>query len=376
MAGGFSGVVVAEVLSAEPHPDADKLRLCQVATGQNTVQIVCGAPNARAGLKAPLATLGAVLPDGFEIKAAELRGVESQGMLCSGAELALNEDADGLMELAADAPVGADLRDYLGLEDRVIELDLTPNRADCLGLAGVAREVALLTDSELADAPVTEVLATIEDTFPVALEAGEGCPRFVNRVIRGIDISRPSPLWMQEKLRRSGIRSIDPVVDVTNYVMLELGQPMHAFDLAKLDGGIVVRMAEPGEQLELLNGQTVELTADTMVVADRSRAVSLAGIMGGESTAVGAATTDLMLEAAWWQPLAMVGRARSYGLHTDASHRFERGADFAMQARVIERATELILAICGGEAGPTVDHRLEAFMPVRAPVRLADSPAV
>lgn len=370
VAGDFSGVVVAEIVSAEQHPDADKLRVCQVNTGSDTVQIVCGAPNARAGLKAPLAQVGAVLPGDFKIKKAKLRGVESQGMLCAGAELELNEESDGLMELASDAPVGADLREYLDLSDKVIELDLTPNRADCLGLSGVAREVALLTESPLADAPVTDVAATIEDTFPVSLEAGIGCPRFVNRVIRGIDISRPSPLWMQEKLRRSGIRSIDPVVDVTNYVMLELGQPMHAFDLAKLSGGIVVRMAKAGEALELLNGQTIEMRDDTMVVADQEKAVSLAGIMGGQSTAVSEATTDLMLEAAWWQPLAMAGQARGYGLHTDASHRFERGADFAMQLKVIERATELILAICGGEAGPTVDTRLDEHMPERPPVRL------
>ncbi|MEE4192521.1 MAG: phenylalanine--tRNA ligase subunit beta [Halieaceae bacterium] len=370
VAGDFSGVVVAEIVSAEQHPDADKLRVCQVNTGSDTVQIVCGAPNARAGLKAPLAQVGAVLPGDFKIKKAKLRGVESQGMLCAGAELELNEESDGLMELASDAPVGADLREYLDLSDKVIELDLTPNRADCLGLSGVAREVALLTESPLADAPVTDVAATIEDTFPVSLEAGIGCPRFVNRVIRGIDISRPSPLWMQEKLRRSGIRSIDPVVDVTNYVMLELGQPMHAFDLAKLSGGIVVRMAKAGEALELLNGQTIEMRDDTMVVADQEKAVSLAGIMGGQSTAVSEATTDLMLEAAWWQPLAMAGQARGYGLHTDASHRFERGADFAMQVKVIERATELILAICGGEAGPTVDTRLDEHMPERPPVRL------
>ena len=370
VAGDFSGVVVGEIVSAEQHPDADKLRVCQVNTGNDTVQIVCGAPNARAGLKAPLAQVGAVLPGDFKIKQAKLRGIDSQGMLCAGSELQLNEESDGLMELAADAPVGTDLREYLDLSDKVIELDLTPNRADCLGLSGVAREVALLTDSDLAEAPVTEVPASIEDTFPVSMEAGEGCPRFVSRVVRGIDISRPSPLWMQEKLRRSGLRSIDPVVDVTNYVMLELGQPMHAFDLNKLSGGIVVRMARPGEELELLNGQTIEMREDSMVVADQEKAVSLAGIMGGQSTAVSETTTDLMLEAAWWRPLSMAGQARGYGLHTDASHRFERGADFGMQVQVIERATELILAICGGEAGPTVDTRLDEFMPVRPPVRL------
>jgi len=370
VAGDFQGVVVAEVISAEPHPDADKLRVCQVDTGSGTVQIVCGAPNARQGLKAPLAQIGAVLPGDFKIKKAKLRGVESQGMLCSGAELALGEDSDGLFELAADAPVGTDLREYLALDDQVIELDLTPNRADCLGLRGVAREVALLADSPFTALEFTPAPTTIEDTFPVELNAGEGCPRFVNRVLKGIDISRPSPLWLQEKLRRSGIRSIDPVVDVTNYVMLELGQPMHAFDLARLSGGINVRMAQQGESLELLNGQTVEMNSDTMVVADGNGAVSLAGIMGGQSTAVSETTTDLMLEAAYWLPLAMAGRARSYGLHTDASHRFERGADFQVQVETIERATQLLLDICGGAAGPLVDHTLDSQLPVLAPVSL------
>ena len=370
VAGEFSGVIVGEIVSSKPHPDADKLRVCEVSTGNETVQIVCGAPNARAGLKAPLATVGAVLPGEFKIKQAKLRGVESYGMLCAESELGLGEGNDGLLELAAEAPTGADLRDYLGLEDNIFELDLTPNRADCLGIAGIAREVALLTQSALATSPVQAVPATIEDTFPAALNAGAGCPRFATRVIRGIDISKPSPLWMQEKLRRSGIRSLDPVVDVTNFVMLELGQPMHAFDLDKLAGGINVRMAEQGEALELLNGQTLEMTADTMVVADQDQAVSLAGIMGGQSSAVSGATTNLMLEAAWWQPLAMASRARAYGLHTDASHRFERGADVAMQTQVLERATALILDICGGEAGPVSDFIRDADLPAPAPVRL------
>ncbi|MEM0954404.1 MAG: phenylalanine--tRNA ligase subunit beta [Pseudomonadota bacterium] len=370
VSGVFSGVIVGEILSTSPHPDADKLRVCEVSTGSETVQIVCGAPNARAGLKAPLATVGALLPGDFKIKQAKLRGVESRGMLCAETELGLGEGSDGLLELAEDAPTGADLRDYLGLEDNVFELDLTPNRADCLGIAGIAREVALLTQSTLAASPVKAIPATIDDRFPVELNAGEGCPRFATRVIRGIDITRPSPLWMQEKLRRSGIRSLDPVVDVTNYVMLELGQPMHAFDLDKLAGGINVRMAAPGESLELLNGQTIEMTADTMVVADHEHAVSLAGIMGGQSSAVSASTSNLMLEAAWWQPLAMAGKARSYGLHTDASHRFERGGDVAMQAQVLERATELILDICGGDAGPISDFTRDDDLPSPAPVRL------
>ena len=370
VAGDFSGVVVAEIVSAEQHPDADKLRVCEVSTGSETVQIVCGAPSARAGLKAPLAQVGAVLPGNFKIKKAKLRGVESQGMLCASTELGLGDDADGLLELAVDAPVGTDVREYLGLEDNVIEIDLTPNRADCLGMTGIAREVGLLTQTDVAYPQITEVPATIEDTFPVSLNADDACPRFVARVIRNIDISRPSPLWVQERLRRAGLRSLDAVVDVTNYVMLELGQPMHAFDLDKLQGGIDVRMAKAGEPLELLNGQNVELSADTVVVADDSGAVSMAGIMGGETTAVSESTTHLLLEAAWWKPDAIAGRARSYGLHTDASHRFERGADFAMQAKVIERATELLLEFCGGEAGPLVDTMNESDLPERPPVSL------
>ncbi|MEH6567437.1 MAG: phenylalanine--tRNA ligase subunit beta [Halioglobus sp.] len=373
VAGSFSGVVVAEIISAEQHPDADKLRVCQVSTGAETVQIVCGAPNARAGLKAPLARVGAVLPGedgGFKIKKAKLRGIESQGMLCAQAELTLSDESDGLMELAADAPVGADLREYLQLDDVVIELGLTPNRADCLGVAGVAREVGLLNNMAVTPVSYNKVDTTIEDTFTAELEAAERCPRYVGRVIKGVDVSQPSPLWMQEKLRRSGVRSIDAIVDVTNYILLELGQPMHAFDFDKLRGGIVVRTAQSGESLELLDGQTIELKPETLVIADQSGPVALAGIMGGQATAVNTDTTNIFLEAAFFTPDLLAGKARSYGLHTDSSHRFERGVDFKLQVEAIERASQLLLDIVGGQAGPVTEFVSETHLPARPDVTL------
>ncbi len=373
VAGSFSGVVVGEVISAEQHPDADKLRVCQVNTGNEIVQIVCGAPNARAGLKAPLARLGAVLPGDFTIKKAKLRGVESQGMLCSGEELGLSEDSDGLMELAADAPVGADIRDYLQLNDKIIAVDLTPNRADCLSVRGIAREVGLLNNMPVKSPAYEKVATSIDDRFPVELDAADRCPRYVGRVIKGVDVSRSSPQWLQEKLRRSGIRAIDPVVDVTNYVLLELGQPMHAFDFDKLQGGIVVRTAEPDESLALLDGQTIKLQAESLVIADHSGPVALAGIMGGQATAVGADTTNIFLEAAFFTPLFLAGKARSYGLHTDSSHRFERGVDFQLQVEAIERASQLLLDIVGGEAGPLQETVSEADLPVLPAVALRAS---
>ena len=370
VAGDFKGVVVAEIISAEQHPDADKLRVCQVNTGSDTVQIVCGAPNARAGLKAPLAVVGAVLPGDFKIKAAKLRGIESQGMLCAEQELGLSDESDGLMELPADAPTGADLRDYLSLDDQIIEIGLTPNRADCLGLAGVAREVGVLNNLPVTPAAFEPVVAAHSDVLDVQLKAPVRCPRFVGRVIYNVDVSRPSPLWLQEKLRRCGLRSIDAVVDITNYVMLELGQPMHAFDYDKLQGGIVVREAEPGEKLELLDGQTVELREDTLVIADHAGAVAMAGIMGGQHSAVGEGTKNIMLEAAFFAPLGMAGQARAYGMHTDASHRFERGVDFELQQRAMERATQLLLEIAGGEAGPVFEAVEESELPQWADVPL------
>ena len=370
VAGTFNGVVVAEIVSAEQHPDADKLRVCQVDTGSETVQIVCGAPNARAGLKAPLARVGAVLPGDFKIKAAKLRGVESQGMLCAEQELGLSDASDGLMELSADAPVGTDIRDYLQLDDKVIEIGLTPNRADCLGIAGIAREVGLLNDLPVTSLVYDKVKETITDTFAVELQAADRCPRYVGRVIRGVDVSRPSPLWLQEKLRRCGIRSIDAVVDVTNYLLLELGQPMHAFDYDRLHGGIVVRAAVQGESLALLDGQTVELIEDTLVIADHNGPVAMAGIMGGQPTAVGDNTTNIFLEAAFFTPDLLAGKARSYGLHTDSSHRFERGVDFELQVEAMERASQLLLDIVGGEAGPIQEVVSTSDLPARPDVVL------
>jgi len=370
VAGAFRDVVVARIISAQPHPDADKLQVCEVDTGGETVQIVCGAPNARAGLLAPLAKVGAVLPGDFKIKPAKLRGVESRGMLCAEQELGLSDSSDGLMELATDAPVGADLRDYLGLDDKVIEIGLTPNRADCLGLAGIAREVGLLNDLPLQWPVFDKVSVAIDDVFPVELQAPERCPRYLGRVIRGVDISRPSPLWLQEKLRRCGIRSIDAVVDVTNYVLLELGQPMHAFDLDKLTGGIVVREAMAGEPLELLDGQTIELKAETLVIADQAGPLAIAGIMGGQSSAVSDSTTNILLEAAFFTPDLLSGKARSYGLHTESSHRFERGVDFELQAAAMERASQLLLSIVGGEAGPIEEAVAQDKLPQRPSVSL------
>ncbi|MEH6812602.1 MAG: phenylalanine--tRNA ligase subunit beta [Motiliproteus sp.] len=354
-AGVFSGVVVCEILGVEQHPDADKLRVCQVSAGGESVQVVCGAPNARTGIKVPFAQVGAVLPGDFKIKKAKLRQVESFGMLCGASELGLVDNIDGIMELPQDAPVGQDLREYFGFDDSIIEVDLTPNRGDCLSLAGLAREVGVLNKIAVSAVDVTAVAPQNDDQFPVSIEAGDACPRYVGRVIRGVDLAAQSPLWMQERLRRSGIRSIDAVVDVTNYVMIELGQPMHAFDLNKLSGGIRVRMAEAGEKLVLLDGQEIELDADTLLIADQQKPLAMAGIMGGEGSGVSRETQDLFLESAYFDPIKIAGRARSYGLHTDSSHRFERGVDYALQVRAVERATQLLIDIVGGQPGPVTE---------------------
>jgi phenylalanyl-tRNA synthetase beta chain len=363
VAGAFHGVIVAEIIEAEQHPDADKLRVCKVATGGDVAQIVCGAPNARVGLKAPLAQIGAVLPGDFKIKKAKLRGVESQGMLCAQAELGISDENTGLMELPADAPVGTDLREYLGLDDVAIEIGLTPNRADCLSICGIARDVAVLNDLPLLEQPESMVSATIDDTFPVAIEAPDHCPRYLGRVIRGVDLSRPTPLWMAERLRRAGLRSIDPVVDVTNYVMLELGQPLHAFDLDTLVGGIVVRESLPDETITLLDGSEQALAPGSLLIADHERPLALAGIMGGDMSGVSAGTQNVFLESAFFSPTPIAGRARRYGLHTDASHRYERGVDWQLQRHAAERTTQLLLDIVGGEPGPLVETKSEQHLP-------------
>ncbi len=369
-AGQFSGIVVGEVLSTEQHPDADKLRVCQVSSGSETFQVVCGAPNVRPGLKIPFAMIGAELPGDFKIKKAKLRGVESNGMLCSAAELQISEESDGLLELAADAPVGEDIRVYLDLDDASIEIGLTPNRGDCLSVAGLARDVGALYDVPVTRLVVPAVAAAHDEVRPVEVLAPAACPRYLGRVIRNVDLSRPTPLWMVERLRRSDVRSIDAAVDITNYVMLELGQPMHAFDLAEINGGIRVRMAEEGEKLVLLDGQEVALRSDTLVIADHSRALAIAGVMGGEHSGVSATTRDIFLESAFFEPISVAGKARSYGLHTDASHRYERGVDSELAREAIERATGLLLDIVGGEAGPVIDVTSEAHLPKVAPVTL------
>ncbi|WP_339079286.1 phenylalanine--tRNA ligase subunit beta [Pseudomonas sp. TMP9] len=370
VAGVFSGVVVGEVLSTEPHPDADKLRVCQVSSGAETFQVVCGAPNVRPGLKIPFAMIGAELPGDFKIKKAKLRGVDSNGMLCSASELQISEDNDGLMELPADAPVGQDIRTYLDLEDASIEVDLTPNRGDCLSLAGLAREVGALYAAPVTRPVVAVVAPSHDEVRSVEILAAHACPRYLGRVVRNVDLSKPTPLWMVERLRRADVRSIDAAVDITNYVMLELGQPMHAFDLAEINGGIRVRMAEEGEKLVLLDGQEVSLRSDTLVIADHNRALAIAGVMGGEHSGVNDKTRHLFLESAFFDTIAIAGKARSYGLHTDASHRFERGVDWQLAREAMERATGLLLDIVGGEAGPIIEVVKHEYLPNVAPVTL------
>jgi len=350
----FTGVVVAEVVAKDKHPDADKLNVCLVNDGSSEpVQVVCGAPNVAVGQKVPFAQVGGVLPGDFKIKKAKLRGVESRGMICSESELGLVEDTSpGIFVLSEDAPIGEALRTYMALDDYTIEVDLTPNRGDCLSLKGLAREVGVLNQLDVTGPEIAPVAAGFDETFPVRVEAPSLCPRYLGRLIHGVDVSAQTPLWMVERLRRSGIRSIDPVVDVTNYVMLELGQPMHAFDRDNLNGEIIVRQALEGERLVLLDGQEVTLRPETLLIADQNGPLALAGVMGGENSGINPHTRTIFLESAFFTPLAVAGQARSYGLHTDASHRFERGVDPALTELAVERATQLLLDICGGEAGP------------------------
>ena len=375
VAPAFGGVVVAQVLSVDKHPDADKLKLCRIDAGQGeTLQIVCGAPNVAAGMKVPCALVGAELP-GIRIKAAKVRGVESFGMLCSARELGLSEDHSGLMALPAGAPVGEDIRTYLALDDKLFTLKLTPNRADCLSLKGVAREVGALTGAPVTLPPVREVAVTSDRRREVILDAPDACPRYCGRVVSGIDAKASTPDWMKRSLERSGVRSISAVVDITNYVMLELGQPLHAFDNARLAGAVHVRYPTEGEKLLLLNEQTVEPAADTALIADEKRALALAGIMGGEESGISDATTELFLESAFFAPVAVAGKARALGFSSDASYRFERGVDFAATREALERATQLVQDICGGQAGPVTEAIDRGHLPKRNAVRLRVSRA-
>lgn len=373
---GLDGVVVARIVSAEKHPEADRLQVCQVEIGEGaTVQIVCGAPNARAGLKAPLATVGANLPGGMAIKAAKLRGVESFGMLCSAKELGVDPDASGLLELPADAPVGAPLTQYLGLPDASIEIKLTPNRADCFSVRGIAYDVAAACGSQVVAFDATPMPALIGTELAVELDAGAKVPRFVGRVIEGVNAGAITPVWMVERLRRSGVRPISFLVDVTQYVMLELGQPMHAFDRDTLTEPVVVRPARAGEETKLLDGRTVALDPDFLVVSDSqggrgARAVALGGIMGGYDTRVTDATRNVFLEAAHWIPSAIIGRGRKLGLHTDAGHRFERGVDPELPRQAVEVATRLIVEIAGGAPGPVTEAVLPQHLSQPQPVSL------
>lgn len=371
VAGDFTGVVVGEVVACGPHPDADKLQVTKVNIGSgDLLDIVCGAKNCRLGLKVAVATVGAVLPGDFKIKKAKLRGQASNGMLCSLSELGINDDFDGILELPADAPLGQDIRDYLQLNDKTIEVDLTPNRADCLGIKGLAREVAVLNKLTVTEPVWRKIEPSITDTKAITLTAAEACPRYLGRVVRNVDVTVATPLWLVEKLRRCGIRSIDAVVDITNFVLIELGQPMHAFDLDKITGDINVRMANTNEKLVLLDKTEVELKTNTLVIADNEKVLAMAGIFGGLHSGVTDKTKHIFLESAFFAPLAIAGKARQYGLHTDASHRYERGVDPELQTLAIERATELLLQICGGEAGPVLEAVAEKYLPRREPIKL------
>jgi phenylalanyl-tRNA synthetase beta chain len=367
----FSGVVVAEIVEVARHPQADKLQVCKVrAAGTELLQIVCGAANARAGLKTALATVGARLPGDKSITAARLRGVDSAGMLASAKELGLADTSEGILELPADALVGQDLRGYLQLDDEILELSVTPNRGDAMSVLGIAREVAALTRGRVKVPGEGSSAQSSSDTFPVKLSATAGCPKFACRVVRGIDNRRMSPVWLRERLRRAGLRSISPVVDITQYVMLELGQPMHAYDLAKLRGGLDARLARPGEKATLLDGKEIALSDDVLVIADDTGPVGMAGVMGGLASSCTPDTVDILFEAAFFTPSAVAGRARRYGLVTDAGQRFERGVDPVHQERAIERAAQLLLDIAGGTAGPVHVVQDSAALPRRLEVAL------
>lgn len=370
----FSGVVVGDVLTVERHPDAEKLSVCQVTSnGKDRLTIVCGARNVRPGMKSPLAMIGARLPGNVTVGRARLRGIESEGMLCSAKDLGLAEHSEGLLELADSAPVGGDARALLKLDDTVFEVNITPNRGDAMSVLGLAREVSVIGSCPLKMPATRAVAATSSDTFPVTLDAPTNCPRLVSRVIRGLDANARSPFWLQERLRRAGSRSISPIVDVTNFVMLELGQPLHAYDLSKLDRSLHARLAQAGEAVALLDGSEVLLSVDALVIADEQGTVGVAGVMGGMRTAVSQGTTDVLLEAAFFTPAALAGHMRSLGLLTDASQRFERGVDWNGQVRAVERASELLAGIAGGKYGPTTDTVSKPHLPKAVAVTLRRS---
>ena len=357
------GVLIAKIIDCRPHPNADRLNICQVDTGSSVHSVVCGAQNAQKNMLTAYAPLGSILPDGRTIEPVNLRGEESEGMLCSSAELGLIEDHSGLVELEENAPLGAFIKDYLKLDDVAFDLELTPNRGDCFSVIGIAREASALNGKSFKESSVKAVSAQITDSFDVSIKAKKACPRFVGRVIKGISTNAITPSWMRERLRRSGVRAINPIVDITNYVMLELGQPLHGYDLGKLSGSISVRDAMDSEELILIDNNKVELDPSVLVIADNSGPIGLAGIMGGKSTAVESTTTDVFLEAAFFSPTSIMGRARKFGLHTEASLRFERGVDPEQQLRAIERATQLLLEISGGNAGPVTSSENKAYLP-------------
>ncbi|THV09504.1 phenylalanine--tRNA ligase subunit beta [Acinetobacter baumannii] len=366
----FTGVVVGEVLTVEQHPDADRLRVTTVNIGSGEpLQIVCGAPNVRAGMKAPVATIGAILPGDFKIKKGKLRGVESQGMLCGASEIDLEDKIDGLLELPDDAPVGVNIREYLKLDDNVIDISITPNRGDCFSIRGIAREVAVINQLQMNEPEIKSVDATITDEKKVVIST-DGAPRYLGRVVKNVNVKAATPEWMEQALARSGIRTHSILVDVTNYVLMELGQPMHAFDLAKIEGTVHVRQAQPQEKLQLLNDQEVELQDDVMVIADDQKALAIAGIMGGLASSVTDDTTDIFLESAFFASLAIAGRARRFGLHTDSSQRYERGVDFELPLIAMNRASQLIQELAGGEFGPITVAEKSNLLPKREAIEL------
>ena len=371
VAGDFTGVVIGKVVECKQHPNADKLRVTKVDIGKDELlDIVCGAPNCRQGLMVACATVGAVLPGDFKIKSAKLRGEPSEGMLCSYSELGITDDHNGIIELPDNAPLGKDIREYLNLNDVMIDISVTPNRADCFGIVGVARDISAVNNIPMKEIKIANVPATISDTLSIQIDVPKAAPRYLGRVIKNININATTPLWMKEKLRRGGIRSVDAVVDITNYVLLELGHPMHAFDLDQIEKGIIVRYAHQDEEMTLLNGNEVKLNDKTLVIADHNKVLAIAGIMGGEKSSVTQSTTDIFLESAFFAPLAITGKAREYGLHTEASHRYERGVDPALQFVAMERATQLLVDICGGEVGPVIEVTNQNELPLQATIKL------